>query len=178
MTLQQAIVNQDNQFVVSCPHCTQMLRMHVTDLKDSERLFKVFGLQNIYICQCDCKRKFNLKLDLRRKTRRKVALRAYFADLANLGLKDRFYYRDENSYGIRHNCEIKDLSMDGLRLKTLVKHQIKEGDSLLVKFDLGGEGAQRIIEKRLQVLSVRKDLIGGEFFPKDKSDPRIGFYLL
>lgn len=178
MTLQKAIVNQENQFVVSCPHCTQIIRMAVAELKDSDRLFKVFGLQSVYICQCKCNKKFNLKLDLRRKVRRNVGLPAYFTDLTNLGLKDKFNYKDENSYGIRHNCEIKDLSVEGIRIKTMVKHHVQIGDDLLVKFDLGGEGAHRIVEKKVQVRSVKKDLIGGEFFKKDKNDARIGFFLL
>ena len=178
MTLQKAIVNQENQFLVSCPHCTQIVRMNVTDLGDSNRLFKVFGLQSVYICQCQCNKKFNLKLDLRRKTRRNVKLPAYFADLAASGQKDKLYYKDENSYGIRHNCEIKDLSVEGVRIKAMVKHKVKVGDNLLVKFDLGGEGVHRVVEKRVQVHSVKKDLIGCEFFQKDKNDARIGFYLL
>ncbi|NTV14110.1 MAG: PilZ domain-containing protein [Desulfobulbaceae bacterium] len=150
----------------------------MADLQEPERIFKVFGLQSVYICQCQCNNKFNLKLDLRRKTRRKVKLPAYFADLAASGVKDKFSYKDENSYGIRHNCEIKDLSVEGIRIKTLVKHKVQVGDTLLVKFDLGGDGAHRIIEKRAQVHSVKMDLIGCEFFQKDKNDARIGFYLL
>ena len=178
MTLQRAIVNQENQFLVACPYCTQILKMTVADIVNSNRLFKVFGLQNVYICQCKCDKKFNLKLDMRRKVRREVGLPAYFADLANLGLKEKFYYRDENSYGINHNCKIKDLSVDGIRIKTMVKHQVHVGDNLLVKFDLGGNGAHRIVEKKIQVRSVKNDLIGGEFFQKDKNDTRIGFFLL
>jgi len=178
MALQNAVVNQDNQFLVSCPHCMQIIKMNVTDLQNTDRVFKVYGLQSVYICQCQCKNKFNLKLDLRRKTRRNVRLPAYFADLAASGVKDKFCYKDENSYGIRHNCEIKDLSVEGVRIRTMVKHQVKVGDSLLVKFDLGGEGAHRIVEKKAQVHSVKKDLIGCEFFQKDKNDARIGFFLL
>jgi len=48
----------------------------------------------------------------------------------------------------------------------------------MVKFDLGGEGTNRVIEKKVKVHSVKKDLIGCEFFQQDKKDARIGFYLL
>lgn len=178
MTLQKAVVNQKNQFLVSCPHCTQINRMSTADLENTDKLFKVFGLQSVYICQCKCSKKFNLKLDLRRKFRKDVDLAAYFCRLSPEDMGDKFSYKDENSYGIRHNSKIIDISVEGLRLKTLVKHFISVGDSLLVKFDLGGSGANRVVEKRLAVLSVKRDLIGGEFFPKDKNDPRIGFYLL
>lgn len=91
MTLQQAIVNQENQFLVSCPHCTKIIRMSVADLQDTDRLFKVFGLQSVYICQCKCNKKFNLKIDMRLKIRRNVGLPGYFTNPANVGLKDKFY---------------------------------------------------------------------------------------
>ncbi len=178
MALQKTIVNQKNEFLISCPFCNQINRMTPADIGCSDRLFKVFGMQGVYICQCKCKRKFNLKLDLRRKFRRAVGLAAFYTNLSSMNIEDKFAYKDENSYGIRHNSEIMDISVEGLRLKPMVKHYVQEGDSLLVKFDLGGKGTNRVVEKRLIVHSVKNNLIGGEFFPRDKNDPRIGFYLL
>lgn len=152
--------------------------MKIADLENSERMFKVYGLQSVYIYQCKCNNKFNLKLDMRRKIRKNVGLPAYFINLAAMNLKDKMHYRDENSYGINHNCEVKDLSTEGIRIKTMVKHHVQVGDSLQVKFSLGGDGPHRIVEKKVRVHSVRKDLIGCEFYPEDKKDARIGFYLL
>lgn len=184
MALQLALLTQDNSFLVSCPFCNRINRISFADLGNTDRMLKVFGMNNVYFYQCLCGRKFNLKLDLRKKLRQKLQLPGHFVNLASLAggqlptRHDKYYYGDENPLGSRQNCEVVELSVLGIRVKIMVKHHIQVGDSLMVKFDLGGDRTHRIIEKTMQVMWIKKDLIGGEFSQKDKNDPRIGFFLM
>ncbi|MFQ5981728.1 MAG: PilZ domain-containing protein, partial [Candidatus Heimdallarchaeota archaeon] len=75
------------------------------------------------------------------------------------------------------NCKIFDISLGGIGITTIGKHNIDEGDYITVKFTLDTP-ASPTIEKEATVRWVKGNYIGCEFIDTDKNDTNIGFYLL
>ena len=72
---------------------------------------------------------------------------------------------------------ICDISKNGIGFKLIEPANIKTGYTLRIKFNLDNS-KQTLIDKKVVVKTVRKDLIGCEFIELDLHQKELGFYLM
>lgn len=174
---QSAIVNQ-NEFMINCPGCGRSYPVKPTDVGKSDKLVKIFGMKGLYLFQCGCGSRFNLKLDFRRKPRQSCDFSSFYTSLTKIDAAQQGKMAGRFQYQRTVNSVVKDLSVDGIGLMVLGRHDIKPDDQLLVTFTLKYGSVERLLERRVVVRSVRGNLIGAEFFPGEKKKPEIGFFLM
>ena len=178
MVVRQSSIANRNDFLINCPSCSRICKIEPEDLEKSDRLVKIFGMDGLYIYQCACGTRFNMKLDFRRKQRHGCSISSHYLPLAQSDYGTRPDPDRQNLYQSKINSVIKDISVDGIGLLVFGRHEIKPEDELLVAFTLRKGNKEELLERRVVVRTVRGNYIGGEFFSADKKKPDIGFFLL
>ena len=172
-----SIVNR-SEFLINCPSCNRVCRILPSDVEKSDKLVKIFGMKGLYLYQCDCSTRFNLKLDFRRRPRYSCDFSSFYITLAKVDTAQQKHAAGRHQYQRTVNSVIKDISVDGMGLMVLGRHDIKPGDELLVTFMLKYGSVEKSLERRVVVRSVKGNKLGAEFFPGDKKKPEIGFFLM
>ncbi len=179
MVLKKSSLVGHNEFLITCPKCPRTYKISPDEVEHSEHLLKIFGMKGLYIYQCQCGARVNVQLDFRRKQRHAKEIGCFYTSLTKKNAAQRPGMANQ-PYGTTINSVIKNISPDGIGFITHGHHNIEPGDDLLVKFIItksGGSGIN-MIERRVTVRTVKGHEIGAEFFPNDKKDPAIGFYLM
>jgi len=178
MVVKHSSIANRNDFLLNCQGCGRICRIIPAEVGHSNRIVKIYGMDGLYIYQCDCGNRFNVKLDFRRKPRSSCDISSFYTTLTrtDYGLKPSS--AGQNLYQTTINSVIKNISVEGIGLITHRRHDIKPDDELLVKFLLKRGEKERLLERRVIVRTVRGNYIGAEFFPDDKKKPEIGFYLM
>ncbi len=178
MVVKQSSIANRNDFLINCHGCGRILKIIPAEVGKSNRIVKIFGMDGLYIYQCECGDRFNVKLDFRRKSRFPCDISSFYTTLIRTSYSKKPIAAGQNLYQSRFNSVIKNISVEGVGLQTHRRHDIKPDDELLVTFLLKRAGKERMLERRVIVRTVRGNYIGAEFFPDDKKIPDIGFYLM
>ena len=170
MEFQKVYPGDEGSIIVRCPVC--MAERDIPPLKIPKRhRFKV---------RCACDFIFGVQYELRKKYRKQVSFGGILLK-PDQNLKWGKTLSESQETRIKKtNCRICNLSMGGLGLEILDKHEIdeiKEGDILLVKFVLDNSASTNM-EKKVIVRVVNGAYIGCEFFDTDKNDTVLKFYFL
>ncbi|MBU0482262.1 MAG: hypothetical protein KKG47_14300 [Proteobacteria bacterium] len=178
MVLQRSSLNNNKVFSITCLKCHWTHRVDPSIVDSHGRIVKIFGMKGFYIFQCRCGERFNIQLDFRQKSRYPVDVSAFYTTLSRDNLEGRMRSEEATPYQTRINSVIKNISVDGIGFISNGHHDIKPDDELVVQFTLKKSGRERLIRKMVVVRTVTGKYIGAEFFPKDKNDPNIGFFLM
>ena len=174
---QSSLVNR-NDFLLNCQGCGRICRINPAEVGHSDRIVKIFGMEGLYIYQCGCGKRFNVKLDYRRKPRRPCEISSFYTTLTKTAHRHQPNSGGQDLYRTTINSVIKNISVEGIGLLVHGRHDIKPEDELLVTFLLRRGEKERLLERRIVVRTVRGNYLGAEFFPDDKKNPDIGFYLM
>lgn len=176
MNIRKSTVKKNNQFDIHCLHCLRVYSVSIDELEESSRIFKIKGTAALYVYKCQCNAVFNVQLDFRKIFRRDSELSGFYCELTKNNFETRKTLSDHSEYRLVFNCTIKNISADGIGINTYGKHNIKIGDRLLLIFMLDN-GSQSLIEKKVMVRVIHNNYVGCEFYPTDKNDAKIGFYI-
>jgi len=178
MVVKQSSIANRNDFLINCHGCGRIRNITPDELARSNRIVKIFGMEGLYIYQCECGDRFNVKLDFRRKPRVPCDISSFYTTLTRTSYGRKLNATGQNLYQSTVNSVIKNISVEGIGLQTHGRHDIKPGDELLVTILLRKAGKERLLERRVVVRTVQSNYIGAEFFSNDKKNPDIGFYLM
>lgn len=178
MVLKKSSLLNRNEFIVTCQKCPRTERIIPAEIKNSERICKIFGMEGLYIYQCQCGARFNVQFDFRNNSRHASEIGSFYTTLTRSNYVRQIGLGNRHSYKTDINSVIKDISVDGIGFVTNDHHNIEPGDELLVKLIITRGGTERLLERRVVVRSVAGHNIGAEFFAEDKKNPDIGFYLM
>ena len=178
MTLHISSLSHNNVFSVTCQACQWTHRFDPAIVDQHGRIVKIFGMKGYYIFNCRCGGRYNIKLDFRKESRHPIEASAFYTTLTKHNSENRLKSTELAPYQTHINCILKNISVDGIGFVSNGHHDIKPGDELVVKFTLKRSGGLQPVLKRIIARSVSDNFIGAEFFPKDKKDPRIGFFLM
>ena len=167
MGIQNFFVDEDGKFEICCPRCG--IR--------KVALAKDFIGKHKFQVKCKCKSVFGIQLDFRKKHRKKTRLDGFVEIILNKEKWGKIISESITTNCQPLNCKISDISVLGIGLTILAKHEIKKGDGVTIEFTLDNSAFSRI-EKNAIVRGVKDDYIGCEFFEADKLDPKLGFYVL
>lgn len=150
---------------IRCPQCRLVKQVPVTRLEKHRLKVK-----------CACQHVFWLQVEFRKKHRKKTQLAGIFRritkeELAQVNWEFRGVDRQES------NCEIINLSQDGVGFIAKGQHGIAIGDMIELTIPLD-DSARTPLVKRALARAVTDNYIGCEFLDEDKNDKKIGFYTL
>ncbi|MBN2419943.1 MAG: PilZ domain-containing protein [Deltaproteobacteria bacterium] len=171
MKYQKAYIKEDNKVEIQCPSCMKK-RILPVDKVPQKYWFTV---------KCSCGFEFVVQRELRAKYRKNVHLTGMVSSArADKGSKWGKALNESVDSTFESSCMIINISPIGVGV-FLTGHsknrKIKEGDVLLVQFNLDNSASTKI-EKMVTVKAVKNNYIGCEFFDDDKEDKNIKFYLL
>jgi hypothetical protein len=178
MVLRKSSLHTRSEFTITCQQCTRVETITPDQVENSDRIVKIFGMKRLYIYQCACGARFNLEFDFRRKPRHSRDLTSFYTTLTESNYRRQMGPEGQRTHKTVFNSSIKNISVDGIGLMTNDSHNIQIGDELLVKIIINRGGTDRLITRRVKVRNISGKYIGAEFFPEDKKDPEIGFYLM
>ena len=150
-----AFVNKENYAAFACPHCQRTHRVPVAAQK---------GVNHKLVANCKCQNRFQVNLNYRQFYRKEVNLDGEVQN-ATIGSGD------------WHQMVVADLSLSGLRFKTVGPTDIKIGHRLQVRFTLDDQQENKI-EKEARVVHIRGDYFGCEFLNLAYQEKELGFYIL
>ncbi len=151
--IQQVYVSRNGIAAFKCPHCGEIKHASVMKYKGTKRELSV---------KCICKGKFSIRLDFRKKYRKRLSLPGEYLNLP-LGK-------------IWQDMIVENLSMGGVGFKVAGRHSIEEGHELMVRFRLDNPTHSEI-EKKVLVRKIDNDFIGCEFISLGAYEKELGFYL-
>ena len=145
-------VGDNNQARIICPKCRFMTNIDVTKLKSAKRTKGA---------KCKCGETFQFTIDFRRQYRNDVRL--------------------PGEYSIQGKREkgdiiVRDLSLSGMRIESLMPHQISTDDILKVVFKLDNP-SRKEIRKEVKVIWVDNRIFGAQFIERTLYQKDLGFYL-
>ena len=157
--LKELSVNGCEVFVASnlmatfyCPNCDKYRQMDVSKFLESEKQVKLK-------CKCSCKHIFVAILERRRSIRKE---KFFHGHMVEIHIKD---YETRKS--IKSKIIVKNISMDGIRIKTLEKIPLKEEEIIEIEFKLNDPKRSKILRKvRIKKIISPVD-IGCEFLSND-----------
>lgn len=178
MVVRHSSILHKSEFSINCPSCHRISEVSPADVGVSDKLVKIFGMKGLYIYQCACGNRFNVKLDFRRKPRYGCDFSSFYTILTQVSHDQQAKATGRFQYQRTVNSAIKNISVDGISLMVLGRHEIKPGDELQVTFTLKYGTTEKLLERRVVVRHVKGNLVGAEFFSYDKKKPEIGFFLM
>lgn len=143
-----------NHVPFSCPHCEKTYELPTSTLKKNK---------NTFVARCKCQKRFEVFLDFRRYYRKSVKIVGE--------VKEQSFDSDK-----RYAMTVMNLSMSGLRFKTLNFPGINNGDNLHVQFTLDNQRAD-FIDKEVVVRNSGGQEYGCEFTNPAYEEKELGFYL-
>ncbi|MFT5726891.1 MAG: hypothetical protein ACI8PB_001023 [Desulforhopalus sp.] len=146
-------VSQDNYISFSCPCCEKTYQVSVAKFKNTKHKLGT---------RCNCAKRFEIDLNFRRFYRKGVEI---FGEFTNLS----------SGSGKWFAMTVIDLSMSGLRFKTVGLTGIKKDNRLRVKFTIDSNRTD--LEKEVVVRNVGTRQYGCEFINLSYEEKELGFYL-
>jgi hypothetical protein len=119
--------------------------------------------------ECSCRHRFFIMREQRRFYRKKVNLKGAF----KLASREQFYFSEANWVP----STMTDLSKLGIRFSTKDPGPVKQGDQVLVQFQLDNNN-KTLIEKAARIQSINQNQVGCCFEQDGQHDVTLGFYLL
>ena len=157
MTQIKMFVAEDGKATFMCPSCGMVRRFHVAHLIHPKKAVKV---------RCQCGETFPVSFEIRKAYRKSVFL---FGEYCRLEKDIRHPYAQ---------MIVEDLSLTGLRFRTAVHHELKEGDIIYLEFPLNDK-RKSMIKGTAVVRWVRGKSVGAQFQDLESSSQKaLGFYFL
>jgi hypothetical protein len=148
----KAFVNSNLMATFSCPCCDKSRQMDVSKFLESEKQVKLK-------CKCSCKHIFSAILERRRSFRKE---KFFHGHMVKTQRKD--YVSREL---IKSKIIVKNISIDGIRIKTLEKIPLKKEEIIEIEFKLNDPKIPKISrEVRMKNFLSPVD-IGCEFLSND-----------
>ncbi len=158
---QKVFLRDDNLVLLTCPNC---------GLQDSVSLSRFEKLGNTIRVNCSCRKPFAAVLEKRRYFRKSVRLGGYFS------LSDDLHPGVTGS-SIWGEMMVMDLSKAGLRFSSEKAHLVRQGDLLMVRFNLDNTN-KALIHKPARVITIAGNSVGCRFEGDDNYDITLGFYFM
>ncbi len=155
MEMITAHILKDDFAVICCPFCGLRKRVPAHKFRNTKHKITV---------RCQCKKRFEVQFNFRKNYRKNIAIDGVFMTVSS----------DVPTERMMH---ISDLSRTGLYFKMIDTVVVKQGDELVVRFNLD-DTRQALIEKRVVVKLINDNFLGCEFTELDLYEKELGFYLL
>jgi PilZ domain len=146
-------LNEHREGCLTCAHCGLSVTINASACEN---------LRGALVLRCPCGFIFYASLSKRRFRRKSTALRGVYIKEAN---------RKKTG-----EILVQNLSLTGLRFKTVFQHDIAAHDTLRVKFALDDEH-RNIISERVEVTYVRGYQVGVRFVTADSDKIPLHSYL-
>ncbi len=146
-------VNGDGVVTIVCPNCGKIKPLNLNRLPANLKSLKV---------QCNCGEVFKARIEYRKKYRKPVELPGSYLDRK----------RDEAD-----KLLVLDISMGGMKLRTLRRHGMCAGDVIEVTFTLNTV-PPRTITREVRIMHVTDLILGCAFTSSMDRDPDIGLFLM
>lgn len=150
----KAHVRENNTATLICPACGAIKHIAAEKFR--------FGRHTINV-RCRCQQLFTVLLDFRRHYRKQTSLPGTYEIISEGGIGD----------GIIH---INNISRSGVGFTVSGLHHIEKDQELLVEFQLNDK-RKTTLKKRVQVKSVRQNVIGCQFKDNAEMERALGFFL-
>jgi hypothetical protein len=143
-------VHKDNIIKLQCPTCLEKKQIPASVLKNK---YRING-------KCKCGAIIKIELEYRKSFRKETNLDGYYSN--NLEeLREKEVLDGDIPVKLNlNNCKIINISTYGLKLKSLIPHEIKVDDVFYLIFQLS---SGTVIEKKVIVRNVHDDHAGCEF---------------
>ena len=148
------IVGFDGTATIECPKCGVIKSSAVSSFK---------GKSNHIAVLCRCGHQFPVTLDFRKAGRLPVNFTGFYAKMDG-----------QSGWGY---MKVTDLSLGGMGVQLIGKHEVVAGDELRVEFTLDDFPAS-VIRKRVVVIRIDKGHLNCKFVDTpDVSDPLVTYLL-
>jgi len=154
MSNTKAHVRENNTATLICPACGAIKHIAAEKFR--------FGRHTINV-RCRCQQLFTVLLDFRRHYRKQTSLPGTYEIISEGGIGG----------GIIH---INNISRSGVGFTVSGLHHIEKDQELLVEFQLNDK-RKTTLKKRVQVKSVRQNVIGCQFKDNAEMERALGFFL-
>ncbi len=150
---QLVYLSAQGQGVVTCPQCTKQSQISASTYRDLHAPIRV---------ACGCGHRFTILLNTRHFYRKAVRLSGTYTSPRNTS---------------KRRMTVVDLSMTGVRLLTLLPHDLKVDDIVELVFRLDdAHGTEMCNEAIVRWIDGKQ--IGAEFSDLRTYESKLGFYLL
>ena len=147
-------LNPDNMAVLKWPQCGTARTVNVAKFDNRRGPLKV---------RCNCGAAFRVLFEVRKAYRKETRLHGSY-----------FKHSAGQEQG---RIMVRNISLSGIGFTTLIKHNLKQGDKVKLKFTLDDKRRSEI-EKNGVVRVVNDKSIGCQFTDPDQQDEALGFYLM
>jgi hypothetical protein len=147
-------LNEHYESIVTCEHCGLSVTIHAAVCKNAPGTLAI---------KCPCGIVFHHNFNKRRSARKNTALRGVYIKEAN---------RKKTG-----DILVENLSLTGVRFRTVFQHDIAVNEPLQIKFVLD-DGHRNIICEHVQVRYVRGYQIGARFVNTDTCIATLSAYLM
>jgi hypothetical protein len=159
MEPQKVYVNPDDgRAVLKCPHCGAAKTRYVGKFKGGKRNVKV---------KCKCQEVYRVSFEFRKAYRKDARLQGFYAKLPQ-----------GRDWG---KMIVTDISLTGMGFSSMMKHGLKKGDEVKLRFNLDDARGSKI-EKKAVVKWVTDTRVGCEFKTSgaedETSDQALSFYFM
>ena len=148
----RVLVTSNLMATFSCPNCNKSRQQDISKFIEHETQVKLK-------CKCSCQHTFSVILERRRSVRKEKFFHGHMVEVHTKG------YVPQKS--IKSKILIKNLSMHGIRIKTLEKIPLKKAEIIKIEFKLNDPKRSTILrEVRIKKMVSSID-IGCEFISND-----------
>ncbi len=158
---EKVFVTENNTATFICPNCSFSKTADVSKYKDINEEIRIK-------LKCKCRHTFSVSLERRASFRKDVELGGTFTHRSSKGVIE------------KGSLFVNNISRNGVKFKVKVEPRFREGDNILLEFQLDDKH-QSLIKKEVVIRSIHNGIIiGSEFcsvFPSDPNDKAIAFYL-
>jgi hypothetical protein len=151
-------ITDSNKATFVCPKCEQTKTVDVTKFVYTDNAVKVHS-------KCSCGHKWTSLLERRKEFRKMV------------NLPGSYDYIKDDMVVARGRMKVIDLSFSGIKIKLNIERNLQMGETLNLEFHLD-DNKRTLIQKRVQIRSVRGLSIGTTFRSGKDIGPGLGFYLM
>jgi hypothetical protein len=151
--------DQNGTITIACPQCERHKDVNISTFKTSH-----VETHKSLKTQCACGHAFQVTVDTRELPRKRATL---------TGAYIKFQSQHSEAYGF---LIIEDISMAGLKFRTLAPHDLKVGDMIKMNFILNDDAASEIWAT-LQIKHIQGFSMGGSFCNLKDMDHRLARYL-
>ena len=162
------VLRKSNTVGIACPTCHFSRNLPAAQFQGMPHLIKV---------QCQCGAAFLAKIDFRDTRRKPTRFEGYYRGLDPADIGAHHPADGHEAYILKKNCNVINLSINGIGLEIIGRHRLAVGMHLLVTFRLDS-AQQKLIDKAVIIRFTKDQYVGCEFFEPDRHKSAIGFYLL
>ncbi len=153
-SIQKVFIKSEDQTLIVCPDCGNSKDVSIGQFRHRQRLLKI---------KCSCGYRFKIEIEFRQYFRKDTDL-------------DALYKTSHSAAGAGSMVKVINLSLGGVCLEFLNKHNLKVGDGGDLRFKLDNRKESEII-KQLIVMSISGKRVGCQFVKDKAYETDLGFYL-